>query len=288
MFWHNILTWIKRIIKRVVRLILNKNKNFESMKLYKNIDVVQINIKAGVSEYFFPRNVDWADKVIEKMIVYAPAQESGILSPIDLKNYIMDREDYTDIYIDLYGEDNTELAFSLSAQSIVHNNNYPLEINSKISLQLSRIFFTTPPSDGCLLIYVFWGNREVEDMDLPQNSVTVDVEVPFGKDVMFDEFIDTYIHAQGKKVKGIDVWGGFHGIQDVFVTLRDHNYNTIIKLLPTAMCRPQVIISDDAQAENVQVHPMYLDNADIDFANSYLRASGDSMNTQTVTITLYY
>ncbi len=260
------------------------------MKLYKNIDVVQINIKDGVSEYFFPRNVDWADKVIEKMVVYSPAQESGILSPIDLKNYIIERDAYGDVYIDLYGEDNTELAFSLSAQSIVHTNNYPIEINSKISLQLSRIFLTTTPrgDGGCLLIYVFWGNREVEDMDLPQNSVTVDVEVPFGRDVMFDEFIDTYIHAQGKKVKGIDVWGGIHGVQDVFVTLRDHNYSTITKLLPTAMCRPQMIMGEYSQAENVQVHPMYLDNADIDFANSYLRASGDSRDTQKVTITLYY
>lgn len=283
-FIHNLL--IK--IARWLFACLNKNKIIESMKLYKNIDVIQINVKAGVSEYFFPKNVDWADQVIDKLVVYSPSQESGVYSPIDLKNYIIERDEYTDIYFDLYREDGTDLAYGLSAQNIVHVNNHPLEINCKLSLQLSRIFFSkVPTGDGCLLIYVFWGGSDVEDMDLPQNSVTVNVDVPFGSDVLFDEFIDTYVYAQGKKIKGIDVWGGLNGVQDVFMTLRDHNYNTITDLLPCAMCRPQVAYAD-MLAENAQVYPLYLDSADIDFANSYLRNSADSQSTQTLTITLYY
>ena len=39
------------------------------LQFYKNIDCVQINIKQGVREYFFPTNVDWADKKIDKMII---------------------------------------------------------------------------------------------------------------------------------------------------------------------------------------------------------------------------
>ena len=283
-FIHNLL--IK--IARWLFACLNKNKTFESMKLYKNIDVIQINVKAGVSEYFFPKNVDWADEVIDNIIVYSPAQETGVLSPIDLKNYITERDAYSTIYFDLYREDGTDLAYSLSAQNLVNVNNYPIEINSKISLQLSRVFFSKPPvGDGCILIYVFWGGKDVEDMDLPQNSVTVTVDVAPGEDVYFDEFIDTYIHAQGKKVKGIDVWGGLYGAQQVFMTLRDHNYRTITNLLPCAMCRPQVTYRYKI-AEYAQVNPLYLDNADVDFANSYLRCSSDSDVAQKITITLYY
>lgn len=267
----------------------SKYKNKESMKLYKNIDLVQINVKAGVSEYYFPRNVDWADKVIENLVVYAPESGSGELSPIDLKNYIVDRDVYDDVYFDLYNADGEEISHNLSAQSIVHTNNYPLEIREKLSLQLSRIFFSKAPAqDGCLLIYVFWDNT-VTDCDAPQKSVTVDVIAETGKDVWFKDFIDTYINAQGKRLKGIDVWNGLGGgTHDAFITLRDNNYKTIIKLLPIAMCRPQMAAPEYYTAEYAQVHPLYLDNVDVDFANSYIRKSGDDPDPVKLTITLYY
>lgn len=259
------------------------------MKLYKNIDLVQINVKAGVSEYFFPRNVDWSDKVIEKLVVYAPESGAGELSPIDFQNYIVDRDVYTNVYFDLYNAESVEIAHGLSAQSIVHTNNYPIEIREKLSLQLSRIFFSKAPvQDGCILIYVFYDNTEAE-CDMPQKSVTVDVTVETGKDVWFKDFIDTYIYAQGKMLKGIDVWnvsgGGSH---DEFITLRDRNYRTVIKLLPVTMCRPQKAVPADFTAEYTQVHPMYLDNVDIDFANSFIRKSGDNPDPVNLKITLYY
>lgn len=45
------------------------------MKLYKNIDIVQINLKAGVREYFLPKNVSWFDKVVERIVVYGSNPE---------------------------------------------------------------------------------------------------------------------------------------------------------------------------------------------------------------------
>jgi hypothetical protein len=259
------------------------------MKLYKNIDIVQFNIKAGVSEYFFPKNVAWANEVIDKLVIYSPDQDFGSLSPIDLKNYIIERDVYANVYLDLFREDGADLAYSLSAQSVVQVNNYPIEINSKLSLQLSRLFFSKAPvEDACVLIYVFWGSRDVEEMDLPQNSVTVSVDIAPGRDIMFDEFIDTYVYAQGKKIKAIDFWGGAYGIQDVFMTLRDRNYRTIANLLPASMCRPMMGAPEGFGAEAVQVNPMFLDDADIDFANSFLRCSSDSEESHIRTITLYY
>lgn len=266
----------------------SKYKNKESMKLYKNIDVVQINVKAGVSEYFLPKNVDWADQVVDKIVVYAPEQDAGELSPVDMSTPILDRMLYQNAYFDLYAADNTELAHSLSAQSVVHVNNYPLEINSKLSLQLSRIFFSkAPEQDGCLLLYIFYGTKDVEE-DTPRNSVTVEVKAPMGKDVIFSEFIDRYIVAQNKKLRGIAIWPTIM-TPDLFVTLRDRNYKTIVKHLPSEMCRSD-LFSGVGGVENVQVYPMYFDAADVDFDNSFIR------NTERVVypeygisfITLYY
>lgn len=257
------------------------------MKLYKNIDVVQINIKAGVSEYFLPKNVDWADNVIDKIVVYAPEQDSGELSPVDFTTPILDRMQYQNVYIDLYAADDTELAHSLSVQSIVYANNYPLEINSKLSLQLSRIFFSkAPENDGCILIYVFYGGKNVDE-NTPRNSVTVSVNAPLGKDVLFSDFIDSYIVAQGKKLRGITVWPSIEN-PDIFITLRDRNYKTVVKLIPASMCKPNLVFG--ASAEDVQVNPMYFDFADIDFNNSFIRNTerGASPEFRTALITLHY
>lgn len=256
------------------------------MKLYKNIDVVQINVKAGVSEYFLPKNVDWADQVIDKIVVYAPEQDSGEISPVDFSTPILDRMLYQNVYFDLYAADNTELAHSLAAQSIVYINNYPLEINSKLSLQLSRIFFSQAPEyDGCLLLYVFWGGKDVEE-DTPRDSVTVEVQAPMGKDVLFSEFVDRYIVEQGKKLKGITVWPTRY-YRDLFITLRDRNYKTIVKLLPEKMCRPNLVKSF---GDFTQVDPMYFDAADVDFDNSFIRNTerAASPEYRTALITLYY
>lgn len=275
------------------------------LQIYKNIDIVQINVKRGVSEYFLPQNVDWADKVVEKIVLYTSIlPEAKTLSPIDGMNPILSGLEAQNIFFDFYNQDELELAHNLSAQSILWSSNQPVELNSKLSLKLSRIFFSQAPTqDGCVLLYVFWGNKAVETEDLPQSSVTVTFDIKAGQDIALSQVIDTYIHAQGKKLKGINFWGGEVAWKDgLFITLRDYNYvNPIVNLLPLAMCRPLMSIDpEDAgtleywhAAQQVQINSLYLDDADIDFDNSFIHKSNiDEANAgtakATATITFLY
>lgn len=275
------------------------------LQIYKNIDIVQINVKRGVIEYFLPQNVDWADKVVEKILLYTSIlPEAKTISPIDGVNPILSGEEVPSIYFDIYSQDEVELAHNLSAQAITWSNNHPVELNSKISLKLSRMFFSQAPTqDGCVLLYVFWGNKTTETEDLPQNSVTINFDINAGEDIALSQVIDTYIHSQGKKLKGINFWGGEFAWKDgLFITLRDYNYvNPIVNMLPLAMCRPLMSVDPDTipfysywpAAGRTQIDSLYLDDADIDFDNSFIHKSNvneanPGTDTATVTITFLY
>lgn len=263
------------------------------MKLLKNIDVVQINIKEGVAEYFIPKNVDWANQVIEKIAVYATNHDTEEYSPIDGVTPILDREALASVYFDIYNADEQEIAHNLNAQNLLYTNNNPVEINSKISLQLSRVFWaTTSPVDGCILLYVQYASKEVEDYQEPQKSVTIDFEMKYGSEIKLSDVIDTYIHAIGCKIKGILHWGGLGKGVGTFMTLRNRNFKTIVKHLPLNFCRPPMgeayFDGGELPAERVQANTLYLDSEDIDFANSTIVNTDPSERSFKVTLTLLY
>lgn len=257
------------------------------LQFYKNIDVVQINIKEGVSEYYFPQNVDWADKKIDKMLVYATNPQNEDYSPFDGVTPIVDLEQFGSVYLDLYADDNTQIAYNLAANNILYTNNNPLEINSKLSLQTSKIGFTNPPeTDCCVLIYVFWNTRVVDACEMPKRSVTVRFQVPGNTDVKLADVIDSYILAQGKTIKGILYWAPPMSWQPVHLTLRDTNYQTIVKSLPVYFCRPPMGLYPyydggpiSVQAQSIQTHPLYLDAANVDFENSFAYGAWENQSS---------
>lgn len=267
------------------------------LQFYKNIDVVQINIKAGVTEYFFPSNVDWADKKIDKLIVYGSNPETGELSPIDGVTPIMDREQVDNAYFDLYDENNVQIGYNVSAINLMHTCNYPFEINSKLGLQTSKIMFSAAPDeDCCMLLYVFYDTNTVDGDDVPNRSVTVNFTLRGGEELALSKVIDTYIHSQSRKLKGINLWGGYGYWSYLFITLRDYNNKTVIKMLPAGMCRPPMGVDSIAEmatsfsekAQSVQVDSMYLDCADIDFDNSFVYYASKYASETNFTITFLY
>lgn len=264
------------------------------MKVYKNIDVVQINVKAGVREYFLPKNVDWANQVIDKVVLYASDPENPVFSPIDGVTPVIDREVVQNLYFDFYSADEREITHSLSAQNILYTNNNCTELNSQLSLQLSRIFFgKVAPNDGCILLYVFYGTKKVDGTDVPKRNVTVQIPINAGDELVLSDVIDTYIHAKGNRVKGILSWGKLTAGAGIFITLRDHNYRTIINALPITMCRPPMAdveygFADLELAEQVQANSLYLDDEDVDFANSYIQNTFQVGNALPITLTFLY
>lgn len=164
-------------------------------------------------------------------------------------------------------------------------------------MQTSKIVFSEEPNeDSCILIYVFWDTKTVDMDSTPERSVTVQFPIKGGEELPLSQVIDTYIHSQSKKLKGIYVWGGYGYWQFLFITLRDYNYKTVVKLLPAGMCRPPMGVdpladgaSDfSAKAQSVQVAPMYLDCADIDFDNSFVYYAASYADNIDITITFLY
>ena len=249
-------------------------------ELYKNIDLVQINIKSGVSEYTLPKNVDWAKKKVDRLVLVAPT--ASIVSPIDGITPVLTASQISDLYFDLYSGADKEIAQSLHYSNLLHTNNQVVRIDSELSLQLSRLFFTTAPdSDGCLLLYVFWGSKIKEDYDMPRRSVTIDVELQANERLSLREIISRTIYADGHKVRGIEIYGG--EVKPSYLTLRDHQSSYIISNLYSGLARPQL---QGATADATQLHPLLLDELDIDFEYSYVRNAVNSANTQHITI--YY
>ena len=64
--------------------------------LYRNIDLLRIPIKAGVKEYYFPQNVDWANSKIDRIAVCIP--DAPCNDPMDGTTPVLSLGDMTDLY----------------------------------------------------------------------------------------------------------------------------------------------------------------------------------------------
>lgn len=294
-FFANIFSLFAQWFARIFNT--KQSESMNTTKVHKNIDVFQIDLKEGVTEYFFPKNVDWENKVIDKIVVFAPFYQELLRSPLDSTSVIADRDFIRNLYFDLYNSDDQIIAQNLSATSLIYTNNNPIEIKSKLSLQLSRIFFSgefPEEGGGALLVYVFYETKELDNFDIPNRSVTVDFKIKEGQEIVLSDIIDTYIYGNGGTLKGIYVWGDSDG---VYLTLRDKNFRTIVKYLPDAMMRPPMAPSyyispvfQWSDVEKIQANPMYFDNEEIDFSNSTIKKPYTRFTDEEsiVTITFLY
>ena len=153
------------------------------MYLAKNIDVLQINIKQGVDEYYLPKNVNWQNRVIDKIVLVINNYEnSTTCSPFDGVTPLI--TDASGLFFDLYSDKEECIARNLYYEQLLYINNHPLMLNCKLSLNLSRLHFATAPqADGCVLLYVFYGGEEVSDYDRPQKSITVKISLQAGEKI---------------------------------------------------------------------------------------------------------
>lgn len=250
------------------------------MKLYNNIDVVQINIEQGVDEYYLPKNVNWRERVIDKLIVALAPAGVTTLSPIDGVTQLLAHADVQDLYFDLYASDDAQIVRNLAYENILHTNNNVLEIGEQLSLNLSRLFFTTAPQvDGCILLYVVYGTKEAEYSPLAK-SVTVDVPLPANGRMSLQDIVDNYILLQPETLKGIYVWNA--PTTPLYVTLRDKDGLRSFNHVFCSMMRPP-IITNPGYAEDTQLHELRLDNLNIDMLNSFVLNGQNTAVTAKVT-----
>lgn len=251
-------------------------------ELYRNIDLVRINIKQGIREYFFPQNVDWSGKQVHKIVVCAPDGTS--LDPLDGTTPVLGTSTTltTDnLFFNLYNSDQKQIVRDLAAVHIVNTNNNPLELNSVLDLSLCNLYFTEDPDkDYTLLLYIYWATEIAEDYDMPQWSVTTQFPLAAGQEINLQEIINTYVHALPSTIKGILFWNAESN--PAYITLRDHTLTYILQNIHSELAKPTINASRD-YADNVQKRIMLFNDIDIDMEYSHIRNASASDNTQKIT-----
>ena len=246
--------------------------------LYKNIELLRVNIKQGETEYYFPQNVSWSEECIERIVPVIPDQPC--VDPMDGSTPVMDKSLYKDLYFNIYSRDQKELLHAVSAEQLVHTNNNPIVLNSKLDLSLCNLYFTTAPAQDCtLLIYVYHGNKEVETDELPERSISFSFELQPGEEINFQQIIQTYIHALPANVKGLMLWNAKSA--PAYITLRDYKMTYMLQNLHSELARPNM---NGGTAADTQLSPMYFDDIDINFQYSHIRNCGASAAVQKITI----
>lgn len=253
------------------------------MYIASNIDLVQIDIKRGVEEYYLPKNVNWRERVIDKIVLALAPNSKQVLSPIDGQTPVIQHSQIKDLYFDLYAADDTQIARNLSFENLLHTNNHVLPINQKLSLNLTRMYFSTVPEiDGCILLYIYYGGKNTEDTIPAKQSVTVSFTLEGNSSISLQDIVDTYIYMQPQKVKGIYVW--YWADNPVYLTLRYADNIHVLNNILSSLCRPPV--NPDNGAESMQIHPLLLDSINIDMLNSFVQ-NGTNQRTRQVITFLY-
>lgn len=255
------------------------------MKRYQNINCCQINIKAGQSEYYLPKNTNWEGKRIEKIVAYLPDPSVPMQSPIDGAT-VLNANDAASLYFDLFSEDGVNVMHNVHAYSLSDENNYPVELHQKLNYELSRVYFTTAPvADGALLLYMFYGETEAYPED-PHENITVNFSVDAWHRITFTEIIERYMYARAKGVRAITVWSGRYPdyYEMGYITLRDIDGKLAHDYIPTKFFRPQY--EGAGGTPNFLANKIPLDVVELDFNNCEL-FNGSSTSTD-YTVTFYY
>lgn len=242
------------------------------MYLANNIDIVQINIKQGVEEYYLPKNVNWRDKVVDKIVLALAPPKGTTLSPIDGQTVVLRYTDIQNLYFDFYASDDSQIVRNLSFEQILHTNNNVLPIGQALSLNLSRLYFTNgPQTDGCILLYVFYEGKETAPQTGPvsNQSVTVGVRLAANGKMSLQDIVDNYIYMQPHNVKGIYLWDW--DTVPVYLTLRYADNIHVLNSILSSLCRPPLWNGNPGSGEDVQAHPLALDNINIDMLNSFVQ-----------------
>lgn len=246
--------------------------------LYRNIDLVRIPIKAGISEYYFPQNVDWAACKVDRIAACIP--DAPCVDPMDGTTPVLDGANYQDLFFNIYSSDQREILHAVSAEQLLHVNNNPIYLDSKLDLSLCSCYFTTAPAQDCtLLLYVYHDNAEGELNDLPERSITVEFPLNAYQQINFQQIIETYIHALPATVKGVMFWNAKS--DPAYFTLRNYKQTYVLQNLHSELARPNM---NGGTAIDTQLAPMYFDAIDIDFQYSHIRECGGISSTQKITI----
>lgn len=252
------------------------------MKRYQNISLCQINVVAGKDEYYLPKNSNWENQVIEKIVVVQPSPGVLVKSPIDGQE-LLSGNDIQNLFFNIYNQYGEQKFINLHAYHLLYINNNILEIKDKLSFDLSKINFSVPPeTTGALMLYIFYNSTEAM-VDEPSEQVTVRFQVPALGKISFTDIIERYMYARDKNIRAITVWNGrnYANWHTGFITLRSSDGIMAYENISTALFRPCYNPSVSGNPINSKKIP--LDAIELDFNNSFIQNSNTEAEEYLIT-----
>lgn len=246
------------------------------MKVYSNIECIQINLSKNLDRYYLPDNSSIFDKKIDEISFYAP---TGVVSPVD-GSVLVNEDLLSKFYLNITKADKNELHNNVSCSLSNLLRNLRLPVNTVISPNLSSIDFVGSEEekeslDGkCIMLYVTYGTT-YQDTALSNYQVVIKVNSD-NSVIKITDLIDYYMLSQLKSCKGIEAVSQ-EGSARFYLDFRTYEDRTFRYI-------PSERIEAISPRADYQVNKLLLDNFNFDFDNCYLIAAEEdkTINTQLI------
>lgn len=251
------------------------------MRVYNNIEYIQINLSSKQDRYYLPENSAIFGKKIDEIAFYT---ESAI-SPIDGTSVMVDLSAF---YLDVVKSTENDLHRNVSCTLSNVANNYRLPINTVISPNLSSICFIGEDLsvlDGkCIIMYVTY-ETENKDAELSSNQVTVTINSSVRRFAL-NTLIDYYLVSSLERCKAIEVqrvnntpfYLDFKSFDD-----RAFRYVPAERLTYNTKDRGFLV-----EVEEQIVNKMFLNDFNFDFDNCFIINGSANLDPIQAKIIFYY
>lgn len=256
------------------------------MKIYNNIEILQVNFTGNTDKVYFPQNSKIAGKKINQLAFYfAPWHHDYYYSPLDGTKLITDTA-AAKIYCDIVNDQKEILQHNIPITANYLLNNNVIPVDDVIDLELCAVRYAGDASDlagKSLLIYVFYDTSEMED-DINQALQSVTIQIPItSENIKLSDYIDDYILSSGKTVKAIETLS-----YDIpfYLDIQDFGGRSFRYLTWQRMLRPSLNVNNGVGYNN----PLNLADFNVDFENSYI-VIGTVLTyvvNKTISLTLYF
>lgn len=235
------------------------------MKVYNNIEYIQINLSANQDRYYLPENSSIFNKKIDEISFYAPT-EYGVISPVDGAELIT-VDVLSKFFFNVTKADRNELHNNVSCYLTQLTRNLRLPVNNIITPNLSSLNFVGTEEekellDGkCLVLYVTYETVN-EDITLSSNQVTINLQSdkPVTK---ITDLIDYYLLSQLKTCKAIEVLSAANSGR-FYLDFRTYE-NRSFRYIPSE--RIEAIV---ANREDYKVNKLLINDFNFDFDNCFV------------------
>lgn len=255
------------------------------MKVYQNLELIQLNLDATTSKFYLPENTNLQGKIINAISFYTAPAGMTLDSPFDGRELITN-DKLENFYVEVVKDDRTILHSKVSAKLSDLTHSSRIAVDSKIDLNLTNLTYVGTLSDltdKCILCYFTFEDVIEGDYQPATNIKAVTISTT-ASNSRLSELIDDYIEAQGHTVKCIEALFDDTVADNYFyLDIRD-KAGRAFRLVPGARLK----LSDTTPiGGNNYYQKCYLADFNIDFKNSYIvRAS--SSNTLNCTLIFTY